>query len=82
MVRVTVLYFSTLRRSLGIDGETFALPSTTSVVDVLAAISGRHPGHAAEIAAARLAVDQAFAEGVVTLGEGAELAVITPVSGG
>jgi molybdopterin converting factor small subunit len=82
MVRVTVLYFSTLRRSLGIDQESFELPPQTTSPDILSAIAMRHPLQAPEIRTARLAVDQAFAEGDVALREGAELAVITPVSGG
>ncbi len=82
MARVMVLYFSTLRRSLGIDQESFELPSQTTSAEILSAIAMRHPLQSPEIHTARLAVDQAFAEGDITLREGAELAVITPVSGG
>ena len=82
MVRVTVLYFSNLRLALGIDREQVELPERTTATAILEAISRVHPAHAQEVSAARLAVNQAFAAGEVVLHEGAELAVITPVSGG
>ncbi|MFM2153229.1 MAG: hypothetical protein RL199_1664 [Pseudomonadota bacterium] len=82
MVRVTVLYFSTLRQALGQERESVDLPAQSTAREILTLLSERHPTQAAAIAGARLAVDQAFAFGQVTLREGAELAVITAVSGG
>jgi molybdopterin synthase catalytic subunit len=82
MAVVDVLYFSGLRLALGIDRERAELPSGADAAELLRLISDRHPAQAAAIRGARLAVDQAFASGVVELREGAEVAVITPVSGG
>ena len=82
MAVVDVLYFSGLRLALGIDRERVELPSGADAAALLRLIAERHPAHAAAIRGARLAVDQTFASGIVELREGAELAVITPVSGG
>lgn len=82
MPRVDVLYFSSLRLALGRERESFNLASPTHHRDVLRSIADVHPAQAAAILGARLAVDRSFIEGDITLREGAELAVITPVSGG
>jgi molybdopterin converting factor small subunit len=82
MARVTVLYFSTLRQLLGLEREPMDLPGSATADELLALIAARHSDAAASFEGARLAVDQSFAAGPVTLRDGAELAVITPVSGG
>lgn len=82
MPAVTVLYFASLRDHLGCDGEEFELPSATTSADVLATVARRHPAIAETVARSRLAVDQAFAAGALTLTSASELALIPPVSGG
>lgn len=81
MAVVTVLYFAGVRERLGRGEERLDLPSG-EVAAVLAALAARHPGAAELFATCRLAVDQAFASGVVELRDGTEVAVIPPVSGG
>lgn len=82
MATVRVLYFSGLRLALGIGEETMELPDRAETAELLSRISQRHPSQASAIRSARLAVDQAFVSGAVELRDGAEVAVITPVSGG
>ncbi len=82
MPSVRVLYFAQLRERLNCAEETLTLPENTDSTAVLALIAERHPQARDVIASARLAVDCAFVSGAVTLCDGAELAVITPVSGG
>lgn len=82
MPAVEVLYFSSLRLALGFPSERLELPERTTAAEVLEALARAHPAQATAIRSARLAVDQAFAAGEVVLREGAELAVVTPVSGG
>ena len=82
MPMVTVLYFASLRDRLGRDDETLDLPANSTSAQVLAAVAQRHPTCADTIARSRLAVDQAFADGPLTLSANSELALIPPVSGG
>ena len=82
MPTVTVLYFASLRDRLRCEHEAIDLPANTTSTDVLATIAQRHPTSAETIACCRLAVDQAFANGPLTLTAASELALIPPVSGG
>ena len=82
MPRVDVLYFSSLRLALGLERESFDLASPSHHRDILRSIADAHPAQASAILGARLAVDRSFVAGDITLREGAEIAVITPVSGG
>jgi molybdopterin converting factor small subunit len=82
MPTVRVLYFSSLRLALGRDDETFVLPAKTTAHEILRTIAEAHPERTGEILGARLAVNREFSQGEVHLHDGAELAVITPVSGG
>jgi molybdopterin converting factor subunit 1 len=82
MPAVTVLYFASLRDRLGRDHEALELPAATTSAEVLALVARRHPSCADAVACCRLAVDQAFADGPLTLSAASELALIPPVSGG
>ncbi len=82
MPSVTIFYFANLRDRLGCENEAVDLPSATTSADVLATIARRHPACAETVARCRLAVDQAFADGPLTLSATSELALIPPVSGG
>ncbi len=78
----TILYFAQVRDRLGCEQERLELPAATTVAAILTMLGARHPQCATAFATCRLAVDCRFAAGEVELGEGAEIAVIPPVSGG
>lgn len=82
MPTVTILYFASLRDRLGLDHERLELPAVTSSAEVLATVARRHPASAETVACCRLALDQAFAHGPLTLDPASEIALIPPVSGG
>jgi molybdopterin synthase sulfur carrier subunit len=85
-MRVTLLYFASLREAVGVDRETCELPAG---VDTVARVRGwlRERGGAWAAALAegrnvRAAVDQVMARAEAPLSEGAELAFFPPVTGG
>lgn len=81
-----ILYFAWVRESIGVDGETLALPATvTSVASLLDWLSQRSPGHATALAdrsRIRVAVDQAFAGPDTPVTAAREIAIFPPVTGG
>ena len=78
---IVVLYFAGARDAAGTDRET--LPRAPATVGALrAALAERHPGLARVLARSRVAVDQEFAEDGASVRDGAEVAVVPPVSGG
>ena len=81
-VRVTVLYFAAAREAAGTSSETVELPDGADVAALSAALAARHPGLARILPRCRVAVDQEFAPSDLRIGDGAEIAVIPPVSGG
>ncbi len=82
MPAVTLLYFAGVAERLGWHTESLDLPVSTTTEAILTTLANRHPPIAELLATCRLAVDQQFARGAVTLHPGSELAVIPPVSGG
>jgi molybdopterin synthase catalytic subunit len=80
-VPLTVLYFAGAREAAGTARETLdERPATVAALrEVLAR---RHPALARLLARCRIAVDEEFADDASPLREGAEVAVIPPVSGG
>ncbi len=82
MARVTVLYFATAAERAGCSDEPLDLPTITSSSAVFTVLSTRHPALAELLPHCRLALDLGFVDGDLTLADGAELAVIPPVSGG
>jgi MoaE-MoaD fusion protein len=78
---IKVLYFAVAREAAGLDEET--LPAgAASVAALRAVLSARHPALARVLPRCRIAVDQAFAVDADPVPDGAEVAVIPPVSGG
>lgn len=78
---IQVLYFAVAREAAGLDEE--ALPSGAPTVAALRAVlAERHPALARLLPRCRIAVDQAFAADGDPVPDGAEVAVIPPVSGG
>jgi molybdopterin synthase catalytic subunit len=81
VVPVTVLYFAVAREAAGTDSETLPSASTT-VGGLREVLASRHPALARVLPRCRLAVDQEFARDEDPVPDGAEVAVIPPVSGG
>ena len=81
-MKVQVLYFAQARERAGRSNDTLELPAGSRIDDALDALVIRH----AELAALRphlaIAVNGALARGAEPLHDGAELALLPPVSGG
>jgi molybdopterin converting factor subunit 1 len=81
-MRVTLLYFAAARERAGLSRESLELgPDATAGMALLAACAA-HPALSAIADKLRVAVDQEFAPAHAPLREGAEVALIPPVSGG
>jgi molybdopterin converting factor subunit 1 len=80
-VPITVLFFAVAREAAGRDSESLASWPAT-VGDLRGALVARHPPLARVMARCRLAVNQEFAQDGDPVPDGAEVAVIPPVSGG
>jgi len=83
---VTVLYFASLRESLGKSSERIALPATVRDLEGLRALlvaRGDVWGQAlAPSTPVRAAVNQSMAVGDTALADGDEVAFFPPVTGG
>jgi len=80
-VPLVVLYFAGARDAAGTSRETLAeAPATLAALR--AELAARHPALAPVLARCRLAVDHEFASDETPLRDGAEVAVVPPVSGG
>jgi len=80
-VPLVVLYFAGARDAAGTSRETLAdAPATLAALR--AELTARHPALAPVLARCRLAVDHEFASDETPLRDGAEVAVVPPVSGG
>ena len=78
---ITVLYFAGAREAAGTARETLEAPPAT-VAALRALLLSRHPGLARVLPRCRIAVDEEFAADGAALPDGAEVALIPPVSGG
>ena len=78
---ITVLYFAGAREAAGTARETLEAPPAT-VAALRALLLSRHPGLARVLPRCRVAVDEEFAADDAALPDGAEVALIPPVSGG
>ena len=82
MASITVLYFAVARERVGLQRETIEIGDGARVRDVLDLLAQRHPALASLRPHLRVAVDQEFAYEDSEVGDGAEVALIPPVSGG
>jgi molybdopterin converting factor subunit 1 len=80
-VPITVLYFAAAREAAGGASESLATAPPT-VADLRRALLARHPALAVLLPRCRLAVNQEMADDGDPVPDGAEVAVIPPVSGG
>jgi molybdopterin converting factor subunit 1 len=81
-MRVTVLYFATLRQRAGIRQEVVDLPEGASVADLRAHLGKRGAPLREALPAAVVAVNREFAQPDTVLRAGDEVAIFPPVSGG
>jgi molybdopterin converting factor subunit 1 len=80
-VPITVLFFAVAREAAGQDSETLSTwPATVGALR--GTLQARHPALARVLPRCRLAVNQEFAQDPDLVPDGAEVAVIPPVSGG
>lgn len=80
---IMVLCFASLRERLG--GEpaiVLRMPAGSRVAELRAALAARFPQAAPYLAHCRVAVEQEFVRDDAVLPDGAEVALIPPVSGG
>lgn len=84
-MRVTVLYFASLREKLGCASEQVELPQgVATLADLRIHLAGRGEAWTAlvETPNLRMAMDQAMAKPEAVLRDGAEVAFFPPVTGG
>jgi len=79
---ITVLFFAQAREHAGRARGTLDLPAGSRVADALKALEREHPALGALWPHLAVAVDQRLVKGDVALKDGAELALLPPVSGG
>jgi molybdopterin synthase catalytic subunit len=77
-----MLYFAGVRDRVGRSQEVLDLPARTTDAELLRRLAELHPTASGLFACSRVAVDQDFVRGDIALRDGAEVAVIPPVSGG
>ncbi len=81
-MRIQVLLFASARDAAGASSIELDLPAGATVEDVRGALSSAFPALGPRLPHVRFAVDREFAAAGAALHEGAEVAVIPPVSGG
>ena len=82
MIHVTVRYFGLAEDLAGVPAEEISLPSPASLGGLRSAIVKRHPSLSKQGRALRYAVNRVYVAEDAALGDGDEVAVIPPVSGG
>ncbi|HTR97133.1 MAG TPA: molybdopterin converting factor subunit 1 [Candidatus Acidoferrales bacterium] len=81
-LRTRVIYFAQARERAGTAGEPLELPAGSRVRDALRALAAKHPALAPLEGTLAVAVDGTLARADDALQDGAELALLPPVSGG
>ncbi len=82
---LTILYFASLRESVGKAGESLVLPANATVAGLVAELRSRGDAWAAALDAGkrwRVAVNQEMATLETPLHAGDEVAIFPPVTGG
>lgn len=79
---IRVMLFAGLREKIGASSFELLMPERATVADVLAGLKAAYPNAAGLLAASAAAVDHEYASNETHLHNGAEIAVMPPVSGG
>ncbi len=79
---ITVLFFAQARERAGCAATALALPAGSTVADALAALARTHEALAPLWPHLATAVDGTLTRPTTLLHDGAELALLPPVSGG
>jgi molybdopterin converting factor subunit 1 len=83
MAKVTLLYFSQLQDLVGLKAEVVELPSSgLTVENLLRNLYNRYPGLDRWDPSILVAINQSFAKRTELIPEGAEVALMPPLSGG
>jgi molybdopterin converting factor subunit 1 len=82
VVNICVRLFARARETAGTSSLVLELPEGATTETAIEHLNRSVPAVAAVTAISRFAVNQEYIDGVATLKEGDELAVIPPVSGG
>lgn len=85
MSTVNVLYFARLREAFGVSAESVSLDEGATVGDLIRHLQERGDSWSSELGAGRpfrIAVNQEMAAAGHKLGEGDEVAIFPPVTGG
>lgn len=81
-MKVSVLYFASLRGKTGIKQETLSLEAGTDVGTLLAMLAEKRPEIAPHMQTVLVSINQEFAYPEDVLSEGDDVALFPPVSGG
>lgn len=81
-MRITVLYFASLRQRVGSKQETLEIAEGASIADLKAAVLAAHPELDSHMPTTIASVNREFAEGDHVVHDGDEVALFPPVSGG
>jgi molybdopterin synthase catalytic subunit len=81
-MKVNVLFFAQARERAGRASAELALPDGSGLDDALTLLQREYPALESLWPHLAVAVDGRLARGAVTLADGAELALLPPVSGG
>jgi molybdopterin synthase catalytic subunit len=79
---VHVRLFARARDLAGADSVTVELPDGATVADLRRRLAAEHPALAGLLERSALAVENEFAEDLLSLSANAEIALLPPVSGG
>ncbi len=82
MYTLNVLLFSVLKQKVGEERLTVSLEAPATGTDLLDHLEAQYPVVGDYRSVLRLAVNQEYVPETVTLADGDEVALITPVSGG
>lgn len=81
-MRVTVLFFASLKERAGKGRAEIDLPSGSAVSELKKQLITTYPGLGGALEAAVVSIDQSFAFNEDVVPDGAEVAIFPPVSGG
>lgn len=81
-MKVTVRLFARARDLAGVDTLTVEIASGATVKELRQTLAGRVPTLAGFVARCAVAVNEEYAQETDRVAEGAEIALIPPVSGG